>query len=212
MILQTRNRLIHLAVHAGAIFPLGWIAFDIITNRIGPDPIRESMLRTGKSALIMLILCLSCTPLNTIFRKPLLLKFRRPFGLYSFVYASIHLSIFIILDYGLNFNLLQEALIEKRFAIAGLSSFLVMLPLAMTSTKKWQKRLGKRWKKLHRSVYLAGILAGIHFIWLVKPGVIEPWIYAAIILILLSFRLPLMKLIFTRKSVGKKDTRTAPIS
>jgi len=91
-------------------------------------------------------------------------------------------------DYFFNFALIQDALLEKRYAIVGLTTGLILLTLAITSTLGWQRRLKKNWKKLHRLVYLAGVLAVTHYIWLVKQGVIQPWIYAGILLILLTLR------------------------
>ena len=109
------------------------------------------------------------------------------------MYASIHFAIFIGVDYGFNFNLLQDALLEKRYALVGLTTGLILLALALTSTVGWQRRLKKNWKKLHKFVYAAGILAVIHFIWLVKQGVIEPWIWAAGVVGLLLLRVPPIK-------------------
>jgi len=179
---------LQIAAHIGALIPLALMVWDIFTNNYGPDPIREFTLRTGKTALILLLLSLACTPINMLFKYKQVLKLRRSLGLYSFLYASIHFSIFIGVDYFFNFALIQDALLEKRYAIVGLTTGLILLTLAITSTLGWQRRLKKNWKKLHRFVYLAGILAVTHYIWLVKQGVIQPWIYAGILLILLTLR------------------------
>ena len=109
------------------------------------------------------------------------------------MYASFHFVIFIGVDYGFNFRLLQDALLEKRYALVGLATGLILLALAITSTVGWQRRLKKNWKKLHRFVYFAGFFAVVHFIWLVKQGVIEPWIWATGVLILLALRVPVIK-------------------
>lgn len=184
---------LQIAAHAGALIPLALMVWDIFTNNFGPDPIREFTLRTGKTALILLLLSLSCTPINILFKFKQVLKLRRPLGLYSFLYASIHFSIFIGVDYFFNFALIQDALLEKRYAIVGLTTGLILLTLAITSTLGWQRRLKKNWKKLHRLVYVAGALAVTHYIWLVKQGVIQPWIYAGILLILLTLRVKPVK-------------------
>jgi len=113
--------------------------------------------------------------------------------LYSFMYASIHFAIFIGVDYFFDFHLIQDALLEKRFAIVGLSTGTILLLLAITSTKGWQRRMKKNWKRLHRLVYLAGVLAVVHYIWLVKQGVTQPWVYAGIVVILLSLRVKPIK-------------------
>lgn len=178
-----------LATHIGALIPLAWMLFDFFTGNYGPDPIREFTLRTGKTALILLLLSLSCTPVNTVFKFRQALKLRRPLGVYSFMYASIHFAIFIGVDYFFDFTLIKDALLEKRYAIVGLTTGLILLSLALTSTKGWQRRLKKNWKRLHRLAYVAGVLAVVHYIWLVKQGVSQPWFYAAALALLLTLRI-----------------------
>ena len=184
---------LQIAAHIAALIPLAWLLWDFWQGNLGPDIIREATLRTGKAALIMLVASLACTPINIVFKYKPALKLRRPFGLYSFMYASIHFAIFIGVDYGFNFSLLQDALLEKRYALIGLGTGLILLALALTSTVGWQRRLKKNWKRLHKFAYLAGILAVVHFIWLVKQGVLEPWIWAVGVGILLLLRVPPIK-------------------
>ena len=200
---------LQLAAHVGALIPLALMIWDIFTNNFGPDPIREFTLRTGKTALILLLLSLACTPINILFKYKPVLKLRRPLGLYSFFYASIHFAIFIGVDYFFNFALIQDALLEKRYAIVGLTTGLILLTLALTSTLGWQRRLKKNWKKLHRLVYLAGALAVTPYIWLVKQGVIQPWIYAGILLTLLTLRLKPVKKWAGSLLKGVRFSRTA---
>jgi sulfoxide reductase heme-binding subunit YedZ len=184
---------LQIAAHIAGWIPLVWLLWDFWQGNLGPDIIREATLRTGKAALTLLVASLACTPVNIVFGFKPALKLRRPLGLYSFMYASIHFAIFIGVDYGFNLPLLQDALFEKRYAIAGLITGLILLALAITSTVGWQRRLKKNWKRLHKFVYLAGILSVIHFIWLVKQGVLEPWIWAAGVGLLLVIRLPRIK-------------------
>jgi len=174
--------------HIGALAPLALMLWDFFTQNFGPDPINEFTLRTGKTALILLLLSLACTPIHLIVRFNPVLRLRRPLGLYSFLYASIHFAIFIGVDYFFNFKLIQDALLNKRYAIVGLVTGFILLILAITSTRKWQRRLKKNWKRLHRLAYAAGVLAVIHYIWLVKPGVSQPWIFAGILILLLILR------------------------
>jgi len=176
--------------HLGSLIPLAFVAWDFFH---ATDPIRAMTLRTGKTALVLLLLSLACTPLNTLFRLRQVLPLRRPLGLYAFLDASVHFAIFIGLDYGFGFSLIPAALLEKRYALAGLAAGLLLIPLAVTSTKGWMRRLGKKWKQLHRLVYLIGVLAVIHYLWLVKPGVRQPWVFAGILLILLAIRIPAVK-------------------
>ncbi len=179
---------LQIATHIGALIPLALMLWDLFSNNFGPDPIREFTLRTGKSALVLLLLSLSCSPVTKLFKLKQMVRLRRPLGLYSFLYASIHFAIFIGVDYFFNFKLIQDALLEKRYAIVGLTTGLILLTLAITSTKRMQRRLKKNWKRLHKLAYAAGILAVLHYIWLVKPGVSDPWIFAVILILLLILR------------------------
>ena len=189
---------LQIAAHLASWIPLVWLLWDFWQGNLGPDIIRAATLRTGKAALILLVASLACTPINLVFGYKPALKLRRPLGLYSFMYASIHFAIFIGVDYFFNFRLIWDALFEKRYALVGLATGLILLALAITSTVGWQRRLKKNWKRLHKFVYAAGILAVIHFIWLVKQGVIEPWIWGIVVLLLLSLRIPRIK-----KGVGQ---------
>ncbi len=179
---------LQIAAHAAALIPLIWLLWDFSQGNLGPDPIRAATLRTGKAALILLVSSLACTPINIVFGYKPVLKLRRPLGLYSFMYASFHFAIFIGVDYFFNFALIKEALFEKRYALVGLTTGLILLALALTSTVGWQRRLKKNWKRLHKFVYAAGILAVVHYIWLVKQGVLQPWIWAVVVAILLLLR------------------------
>ena len=189
---------LQLAAHIGSLLPLALMLWDLFSGNYGPDPIREFTLRTGKTALVLLVLSLACTPVAIVFRYKPVLRLRRPLGLYSFLYAGIHFGIFIGVDYFFDFPLIWEALFEKRYALVGLSAGLILLALAVTSTRGWQRRLKKNWKRLHRLVYAAGLLVALHYIWLVKQGVLQPWIWAAVILLLLAIRLPVIRRQFAR--------------
>jgi methionine sulfoxide reductase heme-binding subunit len=125
-------------------------------------------------------------------------KLRRPLGLYAFLYAAIHMLIFVGLDYGFDAGLIWRELSEKRYIIAGSAALLLLAPLALTSTKGWQRRLGKRWKSLHRLVYLAAPLAVVHFIWLVKSDYREPLLWGLAVAVLLLLRLPVVRRLFER--------------
>lgn len=197
--------LLQIAAHIGSWIPLAYMVFDLLTKSYGPDPIREFTLRTGKTALILLMLSLACTPFSTVTSYKGVLKLRRPLGLYSFMYASIHFAIFIGVDYFFDFELIQDALLEKRYAIIGLTTGIILLILAVTSNKFSQRRLKKNWKKLHLLAYAAGALAVLHFIWLVKQGVPEPWYYAALLGFLFLLRIkPIKGWVQTmRKKIGK---------
>ncbi len=193
-----KSRWLQILTHIGALLPLALLIWDYWQNQLTFNPIQEMTFRTGKTALVLLVLSLACTPINTLFGFRQVLPLRKLLGLYAFMYAGLHFLIFVWLDYGLDLELLQEAIFEKRYALVGFAAFLILLPLAVTSTRGWMKRLGKNWKRLHRLVYLAGLLVVVHFVWLVKSDIREPLIYGAIVGLLLIVRLPLIRKAITK--------------
>jgi sulfoxide reductase heme-binding subunit YedZ len=180
-------------VHIGALIPLMLLIVDWFNNNLTVNPIQALQLRTGKYALILLILSLSCTPLNTVFGFRQALKVRRPLGLYAFFYAALHFLIFIGLDYQFDLNLILEATFEKRYALVGFLAGIILLALAIPSTKGWKKRLGRTWTRLHNFVYLAGLLVIVHYVWLVKADTRIPLLYGALVVTLLILRIPAIR-------------------
>jgi methionine sulfoxide reductase heme-binding subunit len=145
----------------------------------------------------LLILSLACTPLNTLFKWSEPLKRRRALGLYAFMYATIHIIIFIDLDYGLAWSLIVQTIFEKPYIVVGMLAFLMLIPLAFTSFDVWKKRLGKNWKRLHKIIYLIAPLAVLHYAWGKKGDffrlqgeIILPLIYAVIVILFLVMRIP----------------------
>ena len=181
---------LRITVHIGSLIPLAVLVWSYSRGQLTADPIRGIILRTGKTALILLMLSLACTPANSLFGFKPALKVRRALGLYAFLYAAIHLFVFVGLDYSFDPGLLMDALLEKRYALVGLAAFMILLALAITSTRGWMKRLGLAWKKLHQWVYLAALLVIVHFVWLVKADIREPLMYGAVVVALLVFRIP----------------------
>jgi sulfoxide reductase heme-binding subunit YedZ len=185
---------LRLAAHAGALYPLASLLWDGYRRdlSLAINPIQAITLRTGGAALVLLIVSLACTPANTVLGWRWVLPLRRTLGLYAFCYAGLHFLTFTVLDYTLDWGLIQQAIVEKRYVLAGFGAFVLLAPLAITSTAGWQRRLGKRWKRLHRVVYLAAALAIVHFAWLVKAEAqrAEPLRYGAILAVLLVLRLP----------------------
>ncbi len=203
---EARRRLLRLAYHAVGLFPLAWLVFDFWFGFLGPEPIRAMILRTGKAAIIMLTLSLAATPAGIIFGWKQAAVVRRPLGLYAFMYVCFHLSIFVWLDYGFMMTLIIEEIIKRRYAVVGFIAFLLLIPLALTSTKGSQRRLGKRWVTLHQLVYLVGVLAVVHYIWLVKNAYTQPLIFAGIIGFLLLVRVAPIRqwLIATRRQIENR--------
>ncbi|WP_245860507.1 sulfite oxidase heme-binding subunit YedZ [Candidatus Chloroploca asiatica] len=175
-----------------ALLPLGLIFFDAITGRLSVNPIQELILRTGKPALVLLIASLACTPLNLLFGWKWIMAARKPLGLYSFGYIVLHLFLFVVVDYSLDLDLISQAIREKRYILAGMAAFLLLVPLALTSNGAAMRRLGRWWRRLHRLVYLAAILAVLHYLWLAKV-IREPVIFGIILLALLALRLPIIR-------------------
>jgi len=195
---ERRRWLLRLAYHTAGLFPLAWLIFDFWLGLLGPEPIRAMILRTGKAAIIMLTLSLACTPANILFGWKEYAAVRRAFGLYAFLYVCLHLLLFVGLDYGFMLELAAAEIIFRRYAVVGFLAFLLLIPLALTSTKAAQRRLRKRWKTLHQLVYLIAILVLIHYIWLVKNAYTQPLLFAGIIAFLLLVRLPPVRQFFRR--------------
>lgn len=177
-------------IHLAALTPLVWLIFDYLTDNLTFNPIQAATLRTGRYAIILLVLSLACTPINTILGFRQVIKVRRALGLYAFMYAGIHFMIFLGVDYRFDLGLIFEEIVGKRYIIAGFTAGLILIPLAITSTRGWMKRLGVRWKQLHKLTYLAGLLAVTHYIWVVKSDYRVPLAVGVIVVLLLVARLP----------------------
>lgn len=191
---------LQIAVHVYAWSAIAHILFDFITGNISPNPIQDLEQRTGRHAITLLVLSLACTPLNTLFKWSEVLKRRRALGLYAFMYATIHILIFINLDYGLAWSLIVQTVFEKPYIVVGLISFLMLIPLAVTSFDIWKRRLGKNWKRLHQIIYWIAPLAVLHYAWgkkgdffALQGEIIRPLIYAAIVILLLIVRIPAVR-------------------
>lgn len=180
------------AVTLGALMPLAWLGWRFWQGTLGVDPVNTINNETGRAALVVLFLSLACTPLNIIFGVRRVLTVRKSLGLIAFVYAALHLANFVGLDYAFAFDLiLHDAVLTMPYIVAGGLALLILTPLAITSTRGWMRRLGRNWKRLHRLVYAAGMLAVLHFLWQAKAAEREePLIYAAVLALLLFVRVP----------------------
>lgn len=182
-----------LLVHLAALLPLAVLVFDGLRGNLTVNPIQALTLRTGKTALILLTASLACTPAYSLLGFRPALQWRRPVGVYAALYAGLHFAIFAVLDYTLDLALIREAIFEKPFALVGFAAGLILLPLALTSTASAMRRMGARWKRLHRLVYIAGGLAVVHYTWAVKADISQPLLFGAIIALLLLARLPMVR-------------------
>lgn len=179
-----------------ALVPLVWAAFalgsDLFgdTRYFGSEPIKESEHFTGKWALRFLLITLAITPAIRITQQGWLIKYRRTFGLIAFGYACVHLSIYFGLDIELMWGFLVEDVLDRTYITLGMTALLLLIPLALTSTKASIRRLGSRkWNALHRLIYVSAVLGSIHFYMAVKRDVREPLVYMAILATLLGYRL-----------------------
>jgi sulfoxide reductase heme-binding subunit YedZ len=171
-----------------ALVPAGFLAYRTYTNDLGVNPAETLQLETGGWALKFLVTTLAVTPLRRLTGWNRLIQYRRMLGLFSFFYACLHVLTYIVLDKYFAFGEMIADVAKRPFITAGFVAFVSMVPLAITSTKGWIRRLGRRWQSLHRLIYLSGVAAAIHFVWKVKVAVGEPVYYAVAIALLLGFR------------------------
>ena len=172
-----------------SLIPFIIIVYKILFNELGPEPVKEITHHTGEWTLIFIVLTLTMTPLKIITNLSIWISFRRMLGLFVFFYATLHMLTYVIIDYRLDFDSIFKDILTKKFIFAGFTAWLLLLPLALTSSKKAVIFLKDKWKKLHKLIYIIAILGVVHFIWLVKKDLTEPLIYAVIILFLLLFRI-----------------------
>jgi methionine sulfoxide reductase heme-binding subunit len=182
-----RRHLYQAAAVALGVLPAVRLGVGLFTDDLGADPVEELLHGTGDWALRLLLASLAITPLRRLGLR-VLAPLRRTLGLLSFFYASAHLVVYAALDQGLDLDFIWEDVREHPYVMAGLASFLCLLPLAITSTRGWIRSLGRRWIQLHRIVYVAAVAAVVHFIWLVKADVREPLVYAGALAALLAVR------------------------
>jgi sulfoxide reductase heme-binding subunit YedZ len=189
-----RENWLWLAANIGSAVPLLWLLWDQLQDNLSINPIDDYTDRTGGTAIVLLLLSLAVTPVQTATGWRKISTIRKSLGLWAFAYAVLHMLVFVGLDYAFSWEfILLDGLPSKPYILVGLAALLILLPLALTSTKGMQKRLGKAWKKLHRWVYVAGILAVTHFIWVRKVPFGQPTIYAIILALLLIARLPAVR-------------------
>jgi sulfoxide reductase heme-binding subunit YedZ len=193
----------------------GWsvlviLIYQYFTNDLTADPVQYLERRTGHHAVALLIMSLACTPLNTLFKWSELLKRRRALGLYAFMYATIHVLIYLHLDFGLAWSFILQNFTQDPRLIVGLIAFVLMILLAWTSFDIWKKRLKKNWKRLHRAVYVIAPLAVLHFAWNKKGNIFvaqgdiaQPLIYGIIVIVLLVMRISRVRkgIVFLRDRV-----------
>ena len=189
---QRSIRVIKALLFLACLAPLGKLTleiFGIAGMSLGANPIEELIHRLGIWGLNLLLITLAVTPLRRLTGKNWLLRFRRMLGLFAFFYVLMHFLTYVGLDQRFDLAAIIEDIAERPYITVGFTALMLLVPLAATSTHAMMRRLGRRWQKLHRLVYLIAILGVVHFYWQVKLDTLEPLIYAAILAILLGYRL-----------------------
>ena len=175
-------------IFSAALVPAAVLVYGAFTDNLSANPIDYITDTTGITALTFLIMSLTVTPLRRLTGRNEIIKLRRMLGLFAFFYACLHLSTWLVLDWFFDLASMADDILKRPFITLGMTTFLLLLPLAVTSTARMIRRLGKRWQPLHRLVYVAAITAVIHFWWLVKADFREPRLWALALSVLLGFR------------------------
>lgn len=174
---------------AAALAPAAWLGVSTLRGTLGANPVETLEHTTGLWTLRLLLATLAVTPARRAFGWAWLAPYRRTLGLLAFGYCGVHLAIYALVDLWGAWDTLLEDVLERPYVTAGFTGFLLLVPLAITSTRAWMRRLGRRWVVLHRLVYGAGIAGCLHFLWLVKADLLEPLVYSGILALLLAARL-----------------------
>ncbi len=192
---QVVRRLVRPSVFLGASLPFAILLLDMVSGGLGANPVETVTHRTGFAALTLLMITLAVTPMRTLSGIGALTLLRRPLGLFAFFYACLHFLTYAVdqtylSGLGISPAAVVEDIAERPYVTVGFTAFVLLAPLALTSTKGWIKRMGaRRWQRLHRLVYVSAILGVLHFIWLVKADLLQPLMFAALLAVLLSYRL-----------------------
>lgn len=170
------------------LLPIVWLALMAYQNQLGADPAKKLVDETGLWAFRILLLSLLMTPLKNWTGYSFWIRYRRMLGLFVLFYVVLHLLIYVFLLFGADWSLLGKEISKRPYIIVGLLAFVLLIPLGVTSTRNWQKRLGRNWLRLHKVVYVISLLAMLHFSWVKKLGITSIWPYALILVILLAER------------------------
>ncbi|HEY5604212.1 MAG TPA: protein-methionine-sulfoxide reductase heme-binding subunit MsrQ [Gammaproteobacteria bacterium] len=181
-------RYIKPAVFLLCLIPLALLVWDAFHSALGANPVEKITHRTGDWSLRFLLITLAVTPLRQLFGWKFLVRYRRMFGLFAFFYVCLHFTTYLVFDHFFDINEIAKDIIKRPYITVGFTAFLLLIPLAVTSTHQMMKRLGKRWQRLHQLVYVIAVCGILHYLWLVKADLLQPLIHAAILLLLLGIR------------------------
>jgi sulfoxide reductase heme-binding subunit YedZ len=188
MITVARNSILKPIVWIGCLTPLAWLVYGAFAGTLGANPVERITHRTGLTTLVLLLADLAITPLRRWTGRLWLIQYRRLVGLFAFFYGCLHLLTYLVLDQSLSIHAMAHDVVKRPFITMGALAWLLMLPLALTSTQKAIRSLGKNWVRLHRLIYGAAAAGAIHFYWLVKLDKREPRLYLFVLTALLGWR------------------------
>ena len=209
---MTRNHVLKPIVWAACLLPLASLVLGIFLGTLGANPVERITHRTGLAALILLLTGLAITPLRRWTGVLWLIQYRRPIGLFAFFYACLHLLTYLWLDQNFNLSSMVHDVAKRPFITMGTLAWILLLPLALTSTQRSIRALGKNWTRLHRLVYLAAAAGVIHFYWLVKRDVREPLLYLAILAALLGSRVVLWAAKTRKAAKTQKEAKAVAVN
>ena len=182
-------RLVKPSIFFMALIPFIWLLLKVFQNDLGPDPAQALSIETGEWTLRFLLLTLAITPFRQIFRMAEIARLRRMIGLFAFFYASIHFLSWMAFILAFRWLAIAEELVERPYITVGFLAYVILFLLGVTSTNSMVRRLGKNWKRLHKFVYAASILAIVHLLWILRTDVTEAVIYGVLLAILLGYRI-----------------------
>lgn len=191
-------------VFALCLLPLAVLAWDTLHGMLGTDPVAQLEHRSGDWSLRLLLATLAITPLRRLTGWHKAIRFRRMLGLFAFFYVTVHLTIYLVVDLGGFWSQLLTEIAKRPYITVGFTAWLLLIPLALTSTNAMMRRLGRNWQRLHKLVYLIALLGVLHFLWLVKADHREPAIYLGVLIVLMLLRLP--KLAAMRRELVAQKT------
>ena len=181
------------AVFFLSLWPIYIITYQLFYNQLGPEPVDRIINHFGEWTLIFICLTLSMTPLKRLTNLTVWVSFRRILGLFVFFYASLHLLTYIGIDYRFNWQPILDDVFKKKYIFIGFAAWVLLIPLAITSSQKMIKLLKNNWKRLHRLIYIIALFGSLHYIWLSKTIFFKPLVYLVIILVLLALRIKIKK-------------------
>jgi sulfoxide reductase heme-binding subunit YedZ len=192
------------------LVPFGVLIARGASGALGPNPVEAITHFTGDWTLRLLLVTLAITPLRRLTAQVWLVRYRRMLGLFSFFYAVLHFTTYLWLDRFFDLGTIAEDVLKRPYITVGFAAFVLMVPLAITSTQGWIRRLGRRWKRLHRAVYAIGVLGVLHYLWLVKADLLEPAIYGGILAVLLGLRVPWVDIATRLRATRRRRPWMAP--